>query len=61
MIDHGVPTDAPDSLVGMLAASRAGEFAATDPTLAELIGGEVTPVSKVLFAQLPAGTPRSGD
>lgn len=45
---NGVPAEAADQLLGMFAASREGEFAAVDPTLAALIGREPTALSTVL-------------
>ena len=50
----GVPAGAADQLLGIFAASRAGEFSAVDPTLATLLGREPTALSTVLRAQLPA-------
>jgi hypothetical protein len=41
-----------DQLPGSFAASRAGEFAATDPTLATLLGREPTTMAAVLRAEL---------
>jgi NAD(P)H dehydrogenase (quinone) len=38
MADHGVPGSVADMLLGIFAASRAGEFAAVAPTLATLLG-----------------------
>jgi hypothetical protein len=38
LVGHGVPESAADILLGIFAASRAGEFAAVDPTLATLLG-----------------------
>jgi NAD(P)H dehydrogenase (quinone) len=40
LVSHGTPADVADQLLGIFAASRAGEFATVDPTLAELIGRE---------------------
>jgi hypothetical protein len=51
----GVPADAADQLLGIFAASRAGEFSAADPALATLLGREPTPLSAVLPGLLPAG------
>ena len=48
----GVPAEAADQLLGIFAASRAGEFAAGDPTLASLIGREPAPLRAVLREQL---------
>ena len=43
-----------DQLLGIFAASRAGEFSAADPTLATLLGREPTPLSTALAGLLPA-------
>ena len=48
----GVPADATDQLLGIFAASRAGEFSTPDPTLAALLGREPTPLSTVLRSLL---------
>jgi hypothetical protein len=37
---YGVPAEAADQMLGIFAASRAGEFAAQNPTLATLLGAE---------------------
>jgi uncharacterized protein YbjT (DUF2867 family) len=44
----GVPGPVADMLLGMFAASRAGEFAAVDPTLGELLGRPPLTVHDVL-------------
>ena len=38
MAGHGLPGSVTEMLLGIFAASRAGEFAAVDPTLATLLG-----------------------
>jgi NAD(P)H dehydrogenase (quinone) len=38
LVAHGVPAAAAEMLGGMFVASRRGEFAAVDPTMARLIG-----------------------
>jgi uncharacterized protein YbjT (DUF2867 family) len=48
----GVPAAATDQLLGIFAASRAGEFSSPDPTLATLLGREPTPLSSVLRVRL---------
>ncbi|WP_330230823.1 NAD(P)H-binding protein [Nocardia sp. NBC_00508] len=48
LVGRGVPAEAADQLLGMFAASRAGEFAAVDPTLADLIGREPITVDAML-------------
>ena len=40
--------------VGLFAASRQGDFARVDPTLARLIGRPPTPLRDVLEAAIPA-------
>jgi uncharacterized protein YbjT (DUF2867 family) len=50
LVEHGVPAAQADMLVGMFVASRAGEFAATDPTLAKLLGRTPASVRDVLAA-----------
>jgi uncharacterized protein YbjT (DUF2867 family) len=49
----GVPAEVAGPLLGIFTASRAGEFAAPDPTLAGLLGREPTPLSAVLRAHFP--------
>lgn len=53
----GVPAEAADQLLGIFAASRAGEFSAADPALATLLGREPTPLSAVLPGLLPGLLP----
>jgi NAD(P)H dehydrogenase (quinone) len=52
---RGVPAEAADQLLGIFAASRAGEFAAVAPTLATLLGREPTTLDAVLRQQPPSG------
>jgi NAD(P)H dehydrogenase (quinone) len=52
MVAHGVPAPAADMLVGLFAASRQGDFAHVDPTLARLIGRPPVPVRDVLKAAI---------
>ncbi|MFF1735373.1 NAD(P)H-binding protein [Streptomyces sp. NPDC058247] len=52
LVSHGVPAGTADQLLGVFTASRAGEFATVDPTLADLIGRETTTLSTVLCEQL---------
>ena len=51
----GVPSVVAEQLLGIFAASRAGEFATPDPTLASLLGREPTPLATVLRAALSSG------
>lgn len=48
MIAHGVPADRAELMVGMFEASRAGEFARVDSTLAKMLGRAPQPVRHVL-------------
>jgi NAD(P)H dehydrogenase (quinone) len=48
LLGHGVPDAAADMLLGMFAASRRGDFAGTDPTLAHVLGRRPTPVRDTL-------------
>lgn len=52
LVSSGVPAEAADQLLGIFTASRAGEFAAVDPTLATLIGREPIALSTVLRERL---------
>ncbi len=52
LVGHGVPAAAADMLVGMFAASRRGDFAPADPTLAELVGRPATSVREFLTTAL---------
>jgi NAD(P)H dehydrogenase (quinone) len=54
LIGHGVPEVGADMLVGMFAASRRGDFATVDPTLARLLGRPATPLAEVLRDAVPA-------
>jgi uncharacterized protein YbjT (DUF2867 family) len=44
----GVPAPVAEQLLGIFAASRAGEFATADPALAAILGREPTPLAAVL-------------
>lgn len=48
LTDRGLPAPAVGISLGLFRASRAGEFATVDPTLAALIGRPTTPLSQVL-------------
>ncbi|HWV87160.1 MAG TPA: NAD(P)H-binding protein [Capillimicrobium sp.] len=48
LVAAGVPPERADILVGMFQASRRGEFARTDPALAELLGREPQTLRDVL-------------
>lgn len=52
LVAHGVPAPAADMLLGVFAASRQGDFAHVDPTLARLIGRSPMPVRDVLKAAI---------
>ena len=52
LVGHGVPEHAADMLVGMFAASRRGDFAPADPTLADLVGRPATSIREFLGAAL---------
>ncbi|WP_328387420.1 SDR family oxidoreductase [Nocardia sp. NBC_00416] len=54
MLSHDVPAAQVDMMVDIFAASRAGEFAAVDPTLAQLIGRAPTGFDAVLRDALSA-------
>jgi uncharacterized protein YbjT (DUF2867 family) len=54
MAGYGVPAEQVDMMVDIFAASRAGEFATVDPTLAKLIGREPTGFDAVLREALLA-------
>lgn len=62
LVGHGAPIEAVDVMLSIFAASRDKEFAAVDPTLAELIGREPLDLAAVLRPTLtarpePVGTP----
>ncbi|GAA4933016.1 uncharacterized protein YbjT (DUF2867 family) [Actinomycetospora succinea] len=48
LVGHGVPEAAARMLPTMFAASRRGDFAPADPTLARLLGRPATPLSEIL-------------
>jgi uncharacterized protein YbjT (DUF2867 family) len=48
LVDQGVPERVADMLLSMFAASRRGDFAPADPTLARLLGRPATPLAEVL-------------
>ncbi|MGA5500173.1 NAD(P)H-binding protein [Streptomyces umbrinus] len=52
LVGRGVPSEAAAQLLGIFAASRAGEFAAVDPTLTTLLGREPITLSTVLRKEL---------
>jgi NAD(P)H dehydrogenase (quinone) len=45
---HGAPEALTTMMLGMFRAARRGEFSATDPTLGDLLGRPVTPLSSFL-------------
>jgi NAD(P)H dehydrogenase (quinone) len=49
---NGIPAEAADQLLGIFAASRAGEFGAVDPALGTLLGREPASLATVLREQL---------
>jgi uncharacterized protein YbjT (DUF2867 family) len=54
LVGHGVPEAAADMLLTMFAASRRGDFAPAEPTLARLLGRPATPLAETLAASVPA-------
>ena len=52
MAARGAPGRAVDATLGFFAASRAGEFAAVDPTLERLLGRQPTSVRAVIGEKL---------
>ncbi|MGW1492308.1 NmrA family NAD(P)-binding protein [Streptomyces sp. NPDC002402] len=52
MVSRGVPAEAADQLLGIFAASRAGEFATVNPTLTTLIGREPITMGTLLRERL---------
>lgn len=50
LIEHGIPTQQANMLLGMFRASRRGEFATTGSTLEKLLGRAATPVRSILQA-----------
>jgi len=57
MLSNGVPEALADGLLGIFAASQAGEFAAIDPTLTELIGRAPVGLETVLRDRLAEPSP----
>ncbi|MFE9450139.1 NAD(P)H-binding protein [Streptomyces sp. NPDC006739] len=55
LVSQGAPAELADQLLGIFAASRAGEFATVDPTLAALLGREPITLGAVLCEQLSEG------
>jgi len=53
LVAHGLPESAADMLLGIFLASRKGEFAEVDPTLARLLGRRPAPLRDVLATALP--------
>ncbi len=60
MVAHGVPAAAADMLLGLFAASRQGEFAAVDPTLAGLLGRPPMGMREVLQGRIGAPQTTAG-
>ena len=61
LLDHGLPGAQADLLVGLFAASRRGDFAPADPTLARLLGRPAVTLADVLTATvLKTPTTRTG-
>ncbi|PWI44775.1 SDR family oxidoreductase [Streptomyces sp. ICBB 8177] len=54
MTEQGVPAELAGQLLGIFPASRAGEFATVDPTLASLLGREPATLDAVLREHLSA-------
>ena len=52
LVAHGLPEERADILLGIYRASRQGEFAQIDPTLARLINRPPTPLRDVLKAAI---------
>jgi NAD(P)H dehydrogenase (quinone) len=52
MVGRGAPERVVTIALGLYAAARAGEFAATDPALARLLGRPTTPLRRVLAQKL---------
>lgn len=55
LVAHGVPAAAAEMLGGLFAASRAGEFATTDPTLEKLLGHPTRTIRDLLTETLAVG------
>ncbi|WUH92591.1 NAD(P)H-binding protein [Streptomyces sp. NBC_00433] len=58
LVGQGVPGETADQLLGIFAASRAGEFATVDPTLASLLGREPIALDAALSEELAGGHTR---
>jgi uncharacterized protein YbjT (DUF2867 family) len=54
LVAHGLPEERADMLLGIFRASRRGEFARVDPTLARLIGRPPIPLRDVLKVAISA-------
>lgn len=54
LVARGVPAVVAEIALGYYRAGRAGEFAAVDPTLEELIGRKPIPMREVMASKLPA-------
>jgi NAD(P)H dehydrogenase (quinone) len=52
LVAHGLPEQSADMLLGIFRASRRGEFARVDPTLARLIDRPPMPLQGVLKAAI---------
>lgn len=52
LLRHGLPEAQADLLVGLFAASRRGDFAPADPTLARLLGRPTVPLADALSVAL---------
>lgn len=57
---HGIPEPVADMLLGLFAASRAGEFSHVDPALARLLGRPPTPLRDVLQAAISPASEHLG-
>ncbi|MEV7424942.1 NAD(P)H-binding protein [Streptomyces sp. NPDC091212] len=55
LVGHGVPEEHAALLLGMFHASRRGEFAATGPTLTDLLGRDTVPIRSVLEEVVATG------
>ncbi|MFJ5031845.1 NAD(P)H-binding protein [Streptomyces sp. NPDC088560] len=55
MVGQGAPAEVADQLLGIFAASRAGEFGAADPALPDLLGREPVTMDTVLRDRLSGG------
>ncbi len=57
LVARGVPKDQATMLLGMFLASRRGEFAATDPTLEELLGRATRSIRPLLAGAIRSDRP----